>query len=280
MVEFTMTALLRRVLPRHALSVTLSTECCVFWLLSLKYAAPKVYQCAALRYFLWRFLGAVYFHLLDFRDAVMFATSSSGTGIVVIHCDILCGLMTAYVPTGKSLCLRSVAGKSCHLLCCMPLLKVDPGVSLKFVDLNIRTFGAPLVLVDGCLQGYYHGLPCGVRDAYMRGVVFHILKAISVNRRSNLSWHYRLPGSWWLGFTEVEVVNRLQAFLRGGASSFTFTDPIYVSAEGSVVNILSTVLDIFQNCFPSCRGDMNFGCRLLSGPIVVDLVVVVCCVIP
>ena len=44
--------------------------------------------------FLWRLLGAVYFHLLDFRDAVMFATSPSGTGIVLIHRDISCGLMT------------------------------------------------------------------------------------------------------------------------------------------------------------------------------------------
>ena len=155
------------------------------WLLSLKCTAPKVYQCAALRDFLWRFFGAVYFHLLEFRDAVMLATFSGVTGIVLIHRDIPCGLMTVHVPTGKSLCLRSVAGKSCHLFCCMPLLKVDPGVSLKFLDLNIWTFGAPLVVVDGCPQGHHHGLPCGVRDAYMRGVVFDILNTISANRRRN-----------------------------------------------------------------------------------------------
>ena len=69
----------------------------------------------------------------------------------------------------------------------MPLLKVDPGVRLKFVDLNVSTFGAPLVIVDGCPQGHHHGLLCGVRDACMRGVVFHILKAIGMNRRRNLS---------------------------------------------------------------------------------------------
>ena len=63
----------------------------------------------------WRLLGAVYFHLLDFRDAVIFATSPSGTRIVLIHCAIRCGLMTAHVPTSKSLCLRSVTGKSIHL---------------------------------------------------------------------------------------------------------------------------------------------------------------------
>ena len=245
-----MTALLGLVLPRHALTVTLSMECCVCWLLSLKYAAPKVYQCAALRHFLWRFLGAVYFHLLDFHGAVMFATSPSGTGIVLIHCDIRCELLTAHVPTGKSLCLRSVAGKSCHLFCCMPLLKVDPGVSLKFVELNIWTDGAPLVIVDGCPQGYHYGLPGGVTDAYMRGFALDILNTIFANRQSNLSWYYLLPGSWWFGFTEVEVVNRLQAFLTGEAvSPFTFTDPIYVSAEATLVNSLSTVEDIFQNCF-------------------------------
>ena len=250
MVEFTMTALLRRVLPRHALSVTLSTECCVFWLLSLKYAAPKVYQCAGLRHFLWRFLGARYFHFLEFCDAVELATSPSGTGIVLIHRDISCGLSTAYVPSGKSLCLRSVAGKSFHLFCRNTLLEVDPGVSLKFVDLNISTIGAALVVVDGSPQWHHHGLPCGARDAYMRGVVSDILTTISANRRSNLSWHYLLPGRWWRGYTEVEVVNSCRAFLDGEAVSlFTFTDPIYVSAEATVVNSLSTVEGIFQNCF-------------------------------
>ena len=195
MVEFTMTALLRRVLPRHALSVTLSTECCVCWLLSLKYAAPKVYQCAGLRHSLWRFLGARYFHMLEFCAAVKLATSPSGTGIVLIHRDISCGLSTAYVPSGKSLCLRSVAGKSFHLFCRNTLLEVDPGVSLKFVDLNVSTFGAPLVIVDGCPQGHHDGLPGGVRDAYMRGFAFDILNMIFVNRRSNLSWSCLLPGS-------------------------------------------------------------------------------------
>ena len=135
--EFTMTALSEGVLACHALTVTLSMECCVCWLLLLKYAAPKVYYCASLRHSLWRLLGAVYFHFLEFRDAVMLATSPSGSGIVLIHCDIRCGLMTAYVSTGKSLCLRSVAGKSCHLFCRMPLLGVDPGVSVKFVELYI-----------------------------------------------------------------------------------------------------------------------------------------------
>ena len=77
----------------------------------------------------------------------------------------------------------------------MPLLKVDPGVSLKFVDLNIRTLGAPLVIVDGCPQGHHHGLPGGVRDAYMRGFAFGILNMIFVNRRSNLSLSCLLPGS-------------------------------------------------------------------------------------
>ena len=77
----------------------------------------------------------------------------------------------------------------------MPLLKVDPGVSLKFVDLNVSTFGAPLVIVDGCPQGHHHGLPGGVRDAYMRGFAFDILNMIFVNRRSNLSWSCLLPGS-------------------------------------------------------------------------------------
>ena len=180
----------------------------------------------------------------------MFATSPSGTGIVLIHRDISCGLLTAHVPSGKSLCLRSVAGKSFHLFCRNTLLEVDPGVSLKFVDLNIRTLGAPLVIVDGCPQGYHHGLPGGVRDAYMRGFVFDILNTIFANIRRNLFWYYLLPGSWWFVFTEVEVVNRLQAFVRGDAvSPFTFTDPIYVSAEATVVNSLSTVEDIFQNCF-------------------------------
>ena len=250
MVEFTMTALLRRVLPRHALSVTLSTECCVCWLLSLKYAAPKVYQCAGLRHSLWRFLGARYFHMLEFCAAVKLATSPSGTGIVLIHRDISCGLLTAHVPSGKSLCLRSVAGKSFHLFCRNTLLEVDPGVSLKFVDLNISTIGAPLVVVDGSPQGHPHGLPGGVREADIRGFVSGILNTIFSNRRSNLSWYYLLPGSWWFGFTEVEVVNRLQAFLRGEAvSPFIFTDPIYVSVEESVVNSLSMVEDIFQNCF-------------------------------
>ena len=123
-------------------------------------------------------------------------------------------------------------------------------MSLKFVDLNISTFGAPLVIVDGCPQGHHHGLPCGVTVAYMRGVVFDILDTIYANRRNNVSWHHLLPGSWWFGFTEVEIVNRFQAFLRAEAASpFTFTDPIYVSAEASVVNSLSTVEDIFQNCF-------------------------------
>ena len=89
-----MTALFGSVLVRHSLTVTLSMECCVCWLLSLKYTAPKVYQCAALRHFLWRFVGAVCFHLLEFRDAVMLATFASCTGIVLIHRDISCGLMT------------------------------------------------------------------------------------------------------------------------------------------------------------------------------------------
>ena len=79
--EFTMTALSEIVLGGHVLTVILSMDCCVCWLFSLKYAAPKVYQCAALRHFLWRFLGAVYFHLLDFRDAVMFATSRSESNL-------------------------------------------------------------------------------------------------------------------------------------------------------------------------------------------------------
>ena len=141
------------------------------WLLSLKYAAPKVYQCAAVRHCLWQLLGAVYFHMFDFCGAVMFATSSSGTGTVLIHRDIRFGLMTAHVPTGKSLCLRSASGKSCHLVSPMPLLKVDPGVSLKLVDLNISSFGAPLVIVDGCPQGHHHGPPCGVSVAYCNSVV-------------------------------------------------------------------------------------------------------------
>ena len=192
--EFTMTALSEGVLACHALTVTLSMECCVCWLLLLKYAAPKVYYCASLRHSLMRLLGAVYFHFLEFRDAVKLATSPSGTGIVLIHRDISFGLETAHVPTGKSLCLRSVAGKTCYLSCRMSLLKVDPGVSLKFVDLNICTLGAPLVIVDGSFQGHHYGLPCGARDAYMRGVVSTILTTISANRRSNLSWHHLLPG--------------------------------------------------------------------------------------
>ena len=101
------------------------------WLLSLKYAAPKVYQCAALRHCLWELLGAVYFHMFEFCDAVTFATSSSGTGTVLIHRDIECGLMTARLSTGKSLSLRSAAGKSCHMVCHMHLLKVDLGVSIR-----------------------------------------------------------------------------------------------------------------------------------------------------
>ena len=92
--EFIMAVLSEGVLGKHAFSVSLSMGCCVCWLLSLKYTAPKVYQCAALRHFLWRFVGAVCFHLLEFRDAVMLATSASGTGIVLIHRDISCGLMT------------------------------------------------------------------------------------------------------------------------------------------------------------------------------------------
>ena len=248
--EFIMAALSEGVLGKHAFSVSLSMGCCVCWLLSLKYAVPRVYQCAALRHSLWRFLGARYFHLLEFGVAVKLATSPSGTGIVLIHRDISFGLETAHVPTGKSLCLRSVAGKTCYLSCRMSLLKVDPGVSLKFVDLNICTLGAPLVIVDGSFQGHHYGLPCGARDAYMRGVVSTILTTISANKRSNLSWHHLLLGRWWGGYTEVEVVNSLRAFLDGEAvSPFTFTDPIYVSAEATVVNSLSTVEDIFQNCF-------------------------------
>ena len=205
--EFIMAALSEGVLGKHAFSVSLSMGCCVCWLLSLKYAVPRVYQCAALRHSLWRFLGARYFHFLEFCDAVELATSSSGTGIVLIHRDISCGLLTAHVPSGKSLCLRSVAGKSFHLFCRNTLLEVDPGVSLKFVDLNISTIGAPLVVVDGSPQWHHHGLPCGARDAYMRGVVSTILTTISANRRSTLSWHHLLPGRWWGGYTEVEVVN-------------------------------------------------------------------------
>ena len=104
--EFIMAALSEGVLGKHAFSVSLSMGCCVCWLLSLKYAVPRVYQCAALRHSLWRFLGARYFHLLEFGVAVKLATSPSGTGIVLIHRDISFGLETAHVPTGKSLCLR------------------------------------------------------------------------------------------------------------------------------------------------------------------------------
>ena len=73
-----MTALSEGVLGRHAFSVSLSMECCVCWLLSLKYAVPKVYQWILM---LWKFMGVIMIFIFSFGILIIIIV-----GVWVCYC--------------------------------------------------------------------------------------------------------------------------------------------------------------------------------------------------